>query len=121
MSAEIRAFELGLAALLIGAALFVSAPLILVLATLIWRFADQSPDIVNLHAWLARVGSALIFVMCVAGLVVGTKAVRQARRSQPLSGIAYPGLLMAMLGGCAAVVAIYGLLNTTESMVLLYK
>jgi hypothetical protein len=112
--------ELGLAALLIGLSLLVAAPIILILATLVWQFADQTPGIVLLHAWLARVGSALVGVACLSGVAVGGIAVRQARTTRMYRGLAVTGLLFALLGAAATAIAVWGLLNTTESRLLIF-
>ena len=45
--------ELGLASLIMGAVLFLAAPITLILAVQVWAFSDHSPHTVQLHAWLA--------------------------------------------------------------------
>jgi hypothetical protein len=51
--------ELGWGSLIMAAVLFLSAPITLVLAALVWQFADHSPGSVLLHANLARIGDLL--------------------------------------------------------------
>jgi hypothetical protein len=110
--------DLGWAALFIGSAQLVAAPSILNLATLAWAFSDKEPHIVFLHAWMARVGAGLVGASGVVGLVLGLSAVRRAYSAAAPLAIPCAGLALALIGAALSCIAILGLLNTTERLLL---
>lgn len=50
----------------------------LLLAVGVWEFADRDSNVVLLHAWLARLGIALVAVLCVTSVVFACKSLRIA-------------------------------------------
>jgi hypothetical protein len=115
-----HAAEMGLASLFLGAVLFLGAPLALILAVLVWQFADKGPGVVLLHAWLARVGVLIALLAAAASVGFGVWGVRTAvQRGQP-KGLSLGGLLLSLAALGLWVVAAIGLLNTTESLLHQY-
>src|SRR5262249_44716402 len=104
------------ASLIIGAALLVAAPIVLVLAAEIWAHADRTPHIIVLHAWLARIGVLTGLLSCVATIGMAIKGHRLASRDGQLSGLARGALLVSGVSFVAWIIASVGLLNTTESL-----
>ncbi len=94
--------------------------MILVLAVQVWESANRSSGVVYLHAWLARIAVAIVAAVAVAGVGFGTMAVRcAAARKQP-AGLAVAGLSLSVAALLLWAITAIGLLNTTESLLLLY-
>jgi hypothetical protein len=114
------ASEWGLAALSIGGVLIVTAPVVLLLAVQLWEFGDRGSCTVHLHAWLARISVAVALATAMAGVCFGTRAVHYAAtRNQP-AGLAVAGLWLSVMALVLWVITSVALLNTTESLLLLY-
>ena len=111
-----RSAELGLASFLMGALLFLASPITAVLAVLVWRFADTGPQVVLLHAWLARLGVLIGVLVGLASIMSGLRAMRFARQRRQPAGMVAAGLFLALLGSGAWAVASIALRNTTESL-----
>src|SRR5262249_35789027 len=90
-----QAAEWSLASLIIGAALLVAAPIVLVLAAEIWVHADRTPHIIVLHAWLARIGILAALLSCTATIGTAIKGHRLASRDGQFSGLATGALLLS--------------------------
>lgn len=114
------AAELGLAALIMGAVLLVAAPMTMVLAVLVWQFACQLPNVVVLHAWLARAGVVIGLLVGIGSIAFSISALRAARHQRRSVGMALAGLLLDLAASAAWVIASIGLLNTTESLLQIY-
>jgi hypothetical protein len=112
--------ELGLASLIMAAVLFLAAPITLVLAVQVWRFADQSPGTVLLHAWLARLGVSIALLMAMASIVFGVQGLRSALRAGQPTGLSLAGLLLSLAAFSLWIVTAVGVLNTTESLLVLH-
>lgn len=115
-----EAAELGLASLIMGAVLFLAAPMTTVLAVLVWRFASELPNAVLLHAWLARTGVTLGLFVGITSVVFGFLGLRNAKRQGQPAGLARAGLLLGLAANAAWVLASIGLLNTTESLLRMF-
>jgi hypothetical protein len=115
-----HAAELGLASLVMGGVLFLAAPITLLLAVQVWRFADQSPRVVQLHAWLARFGVVIALLTATASIVFGTRGISSAARCRQPMGLSIAGLLLSVAAFGLWVITAIGLLNTTESLLSLY-
>ncbi len=121
MNSPRDAAELGIASLLLGAVLFLAAPIVLILAVLVWEFACTLPDVVLLHAWLARAGVAVGSLVGIAGIAFAVTGLRAAKRQSRPAGIALAGLLMGIAATAAWTIASIGLLNTTESLLRIFS
>ena len=108
--------EWSLASRIIGAALLVAAPTVLVLAAEIWAHADRTPHIIVFHAWLARIGVLTALLACIATIGMAIKGERLASRDGQISGLARGALIVSGASFVAWVIASVGLLNTTESL-----
>lgn len=115
-----NAAELGMASLIMGAVLFLAAPMTMVLAVLVWRFACEPPNVVLLHAWLARAGVVIGLTVGLASIAFGAGGLRAAKHSHQPRGIAMAGLLLGLAASAAWVIASIGLLNTTESLLQIH-
>jgi hypothetical protein len=112
--------ELGWASFFLGAVLFLAAPITMVLAVLIWRFADNGQKIVLLHAWLARAGVLIGLLVGIASISFGVWGLRCAKLRRQPAAIALAGLILAFAAISVWIIAVIGLLNTTESMLFIY-
>jgi hypothetical protein len=115
-----HAAEWGLASLITGAVLFLAAPITLLLAVQVWRFADQTPKVVHLHAWLARVGVVVVLLLAVASVTFGAVGIRSATRCRQPAGLSVAGLLLSLAAFALWTITAIGLLNTTESLLLIH-
>ena len=115
-----RSAELGLTSLVFGVVVFLASPIALVLAALVWQFADESPKVVLLHAWLARVGVCCVLAVGLSGLGFAIAGLRSARSRNHSAGMALGGLLLGSAACVLWIIAGIGLLNTTESLLRLY-
>lgn len=113
--------ESGLASTLLGAAVFLASPIAAILAAQIWAHGHRNPDVVLLHAWLIRVGVGVPLVLLAGGFWLGCTGIRQSKQEGHYPALAVAGLLLNSAGLCGWVTAGFGLLNTTESMVLLAR
>jgi hypothetical protein len=112
--------EWGIVSLVVGASLFLTAPMTLQLSVLVWAFSDHAPVTVLLHAWLARIGIVIVLLTAVSGVVFAAKAIRlRWRYRQPL-GFAIAGLVLNLAASGLWVITSIALLNTTESLLRLY-
>lgn len=111
--------EWSLAIVVVSATLIVIAPLILILAVLIWAHADRGSGSVLLHAWLARAGCA-IAATCSCGNVVSAMLLRRRDSSTRNTAIDLIRIAMAVIAMLFWIIASIGLLNTTESMLIMY-
>lgn len=111
--------ELGLASLLFGAVLFVTAPLSTILAAEIWSHADRTPQVVLAHAWMARTSVLVVALTAASGLWFGLRGWRRARREGHHSELCRAGVILCTSATALWVVAGAALLNTTESLVRL--
>lgn len=116
-----RCAEYGLASALLGATVFLASPMLAILAAQVWAHGDRSPNVILLHAWLARVAVGLPVLLVVAGLWLGVAGIRQGRRSGQSTVLPLSGVLLNAVGLCGWVLAGIGLLNTTESLLLLSR
>jgi hypothetical protein len=107
--------ELAWVAIVVGCANLIAAPLVLCLYALVWQFADNTPGVVEYHAWLARVGAVLIGIAALTGAASGLGAMRRAKQECFPCGVVLVGLVMSSAGAGLATIAILGLLDTTES------
>lgn len=114
-----RCAEYGLASALLGATVFLASPTVAILAALVWAHGDRSPNVILLHAWLARVAVCVPVLLVVAGLWLGVAGIRLANRSEESAALPIAGLLLNVVGLCGWLCASIGLLNTTESLLLL--
>jgi hypothetical protein len=115
------AAEFGLASVVVGAVVFLAAPMVAILAAQLWAHGDRSPPVLVLHAWLARVAVGVPVFLVLGGLWLGAAGLRRAAKSRGAAALPVAGLL---LNGAALVgwtLASIGLLNTTESMLLLSR
>ncbi len=112
--------ELGLASLIMGAVLFLAAPITLILAVQVWAFSDHSPHTVQLHAWLARVGVSIALLTAGASIVFGAQGVRLAFRDGQQAGISLAALFLSLAALALWLVTAIGLLNATESLLRLH-
>jgi ABC-type phosphate transport system permease subunit len=103
-----------------GTALLLAAPATMVLAVLVWRFADEGPGVVLLHAWLARAGVLIGLLVGMASIVFGVWGLRSAKRQCQHAGLALAGLLLGLAASAAWLIASIGLLNTTESLLRIH-
>jgi hypothetical protein len=108
---------LGFASLIIGAVLFLAAPITLVLTVQVWRFADQSPEVVVLQAWLARVGVSIVLLLAVTSVLFGIQGIRLAMSLGQPAALCLAGLLLSLAALGLWVITAIALLNTTESLV----
>lgn len=115
-----RAAEWGLASLWLGSVIFLAAPIVMVLATLVWAHADNSAQVVLLHAWLARLGVSIAIFSSFIALAFGIKGVRIARHGGENCGLAIGGVAMSVLCLAVWLIAAVVLLNTTESLYFMY-
>jgi hypothetical protein len=115
-----HAAELGLTSLIFAAVLSLAVPMTLALAVLVWRFAEESPNVVLLNAWLARVGVALGGLTGVMGVGFGVAGLKSARTKDQPAGLALGGVLLGIIAFVLWTIAAIGLLNTTESLLRLY-
>jgi hypothetical protein len=115
------AAELGLASALIGATVFLAAPLVAILAAQIWAHADRTPAAAALHAWLARFAVAVPILLVGFGAWMGIAGLRQAWRDGRSAALPLAGLLLNVSACCGWALAGIGLLNTTESMLWLAR
>jgi hypothetical protein len=115
------AAEKGLASALLGATVFLASPMIAILAAQVWAHGNRTPDVVLLHAWLARVAFGVPFFLVASGVWLGADGVRHARRTGQSCALPIAGLLLNAAGMCGWILAGIGLLNTTESMLWLER
>ena len=115
-----NAAELGLASVIMGATLFLASPMTLVLAVLVWQFADQEPGVVRLHAWLARIGVSIAFLTAVASTAFAITSIRSGMRHRQPTGLGFAGLVLNLAALALWVVTAIGLLNVTESLLFLH-
>jgi hypothetical protein len=120
LPSDCRVTELGIASLIMSAALFLASPRTMVLAALVWRFADTNPGVVLLHAWMARAGVLVGSLVGFASIAFGVQGIVLARRQRRFSATALAGLLLALAASAAWLLASIGLLNTTESLLHLH-
>ena len=116
-----QAAELGLASLVIGACVFLAAPVLAILAAQIWAHADRTPSVVLLHAWLARIAVCVPMIMVFVGGWLGVLGLRRASREGSSAGLPLAGLFLNVSAMCGWALASIGLLNTTESMLRLLR
>jgi hypothetical protein len=100
---------------------FLASPVVAILATQVWAFADRTPNVVLLHAWLARFAVGIPVLLATGGLWMGAAGYRDARRAGQPAPLAVAGLLLSGVGLCGWVLAGIVLLNTTESMLQISK
>lgn len=112
--------DFGLASLMISTALFVNAPLAMILAVQIWSHADRTPGVVLLHAWLARIGCPAILALSAGSVWLGCLGVQHAKREQAAAVLPLAGLLFSVVTLLLWIIASIGFLNTTESLLRLY-
>ena len=110
----------GVAAMVVGVVLFLTAPVVLVLAVGIWEFSYRGSDVVMFHAWVARIGVALVAVLCLISIVFAVKTVRRVPSSKSSPAIPIGGLVLSISASIFWLMTAIALLNTTESMVRLY-
>ncbi|HEY2880824.1 MAG TPA: hypothetical protein VGJ15_00270 [Pirellulales bacterium] len=115
-----RAAEWGLAALVIGLAISLAAPVVAVLATEVWAYANRDPNIVLLHAWLARLAVAMGMLLSLFAIAWGVKGMLIVENDRPTSGLAVGGLVLSSVAMVAWIIASVELLSTTESLLRLY-
>jgi len=113
--------EWGIAAIVIAALLFVTSPMTLLLAVGIWGFADRGSNVVLLHAWLARLGIALVAVLCVISVAFAYKSFRIVSATGGSWAIPITASVLSAFATLMWVITAIALLNTTESMLLLYS
>jgi heme/copper-type cytochrome/quinol oxidase subunit 3 len=112
--------DFGLASLIMAAALLIIAPLAMILAVQIWKYADRTPGVVVLHAWLARIGCAVILAVGGASVWLGVAGVRHAKRERVAAILPLAGVVLGIVALLAWVIASIAVLNTTESLVRLF-
>jgi len=112
--------DFGIASLIMAAALFLMAPLALILVVQIWAHGDRTPGVVMLHAWLARLGCPAILTVGVASVWLGFAGSKQAKREHTSSVLPLAGLFFGIVAILMWIIAAIGVLNTTESMVHLF-
>jgi FtsH-binding integral membrane protein len=100
--------------------LVLAAPITLILAVQVWHFADQTPAVVVLHAWLARAGVSIAALTGLTSLVFGVRSVRSAKSSRDSTGLGWAGLLLSLAALGLWVMTAIALLNTTESLLRLH-
>lgn len=115
------AAESGLASILIGATVFLASPVMAILAAQIWAYADRTPSVVLLHAWLARLSFAPPILLIVFGIQQAVAGMGQASNLGISRSLPLGGLLMNIVALCSWLLAGIGLLNTTESMLRLVQ
>lgn len=115
------AAELGLASLLIGAPVLVSAPIVTILAAQIWAHGFRAPHVVLLHAWLARIAVSIPILLVLFGGWLGAAGNRHAMRAGCCAWLPRAGVVLNLAAFGAWVLASIALLNTTESLLLLVR
>jgi hypothetical protein len=113
--------ERGFASLVIGAALFVAAPITMILAVQLWAFSDKEPHVVVFHAWLARVGVLITLATGAMSIALAWLATRTCKRRGRPAGMAIAGLFLSTAALVLWIITALGLLNTTESLLLNYR
>jgi hypothetical protein len=111
--------ECGLASALLGATVFLASPVVAILAAQLWAHGDRTPNVILLHAWLARAAVSVPILLILTGLWFGASGIHQARRAGASAALPVAGLLLNVMALCAWVLAGIALLNTTESMLWL--
>ncbi len=114
------AFQWGLGSLIIAAVLVIASPATLILAAQVWAVSDHGKAVVHLHAWLARIGIALVLVLAATNLVFATMAVRSAKKFKRPFGVSCSALLLGILAAALWVITAIAFLNTTESLLRIY-
>ena len=112
--------DMAIASLIMAATLIVASPLALILAVQVWKFADQSPNVVLLHAWLARFGCSAIMIVSVVSLWTGLASIRRAKIEGAARTLPNAGEFLSLVALCLWIVTTIGVLNTTESLLRLY-
>jgi len=116
-----HAAEWGIASLAIGGVLVLASPMTLVLSAQVWAHSDRTAEVVLLHAWLARVGVGVALLLAITGLGCGVKALHLAFVCEEPAGLAFGGLVVSLAGCLLWVITAVALLNTTESLLILYR
>lgn len=120
VSAESAAVTNGVAAFAIGGLLVVSAPLTVILATLVWAHAETSTEVVMLHAWLARGSVAIVSLIGLQGVAAGVRALRYRDADRRRLAWARFGFTLSVGGLLLWSMAAIALLNTTESLLRMH-
>jgi hypothetical protein len=85
----------------------------------LWAFSDKTPNVILLHAWLARLGVIITSIVGLMSVRLGWSTTADSRRrSGKPSGLAFGGLLLSSAAFLLWEIAGLGLLNTTESLLL---
>jgi hypothetical protein len=115
-----HAAEYGLASLIMSSVLFLASPMTLILAVQVWRFAHQARGVVHLHAWLARIGVSVALGTAIAALVFSIRGLRAAIRGRQPRGLCVAGLFMSLAVLVLWAITAIGVLNATESLLLIH-
>lgn len=113
--------ELGLGSAMIGATVFITAPLVAILASQIWAHGDRTPSVVLLHAWLARIAVIVPILLVSFGGRLAIGGLRKASGSGCSRCLPMCGLLLNLSALFVWILAAIALLNTTESMLSLAR
>jgi hypothetical protein len=100
--------------------LFLAAPTTMLLSAQVWAFANRTPGVVLLHAWLARIGVLLALLMGGLSAGFGIAGIRARPRNAGTSRLAIAGLLVSAIAIAVWLITSVCLLNTTESLLLIY-
>lgn len=108
--------QLGLASLVLGAVVFLAAPITLVLVTQIYANGRSAPTDAEIRAWLARVGVAGPFLIALFGAWLGVRGVQRYRAEGSSYALPLAGLVLSAVAVLEWGVACFAVLWTVESM-----
>lgn len=104
----------------IGSVLVLLAPLILILSAQIWAHSFKSAGVVLFHAWLARISVGIVALLAITGLGCALRSIRLVDYFKLPAGCAVAGLVSSLSACTLWVATALALLNTTESLLILY-
>jgi hypothetical protein len=108
--------QFGLASLVLGAVVFVVAPVVLVLTTQIVELGRGSPSDAEIRAWLARVGVTGPFLIALLGAWLGVRGLQRHRVEGGSYALPLAGLVLCAVALLEWGVATYAVVWTVESM-----
>ena len=108
--------ELGLASLILGAVVFLAAPVVLLLATQVFANGAGTASDAEIRAWLARIGVTGPFLISLFGAWLGVRGLQRHRVEEGSFAMPAAGLALCTTAFIEWGVTCYALLWTVESM-----
>ncbi len=108
--------QFGLASLVLGAVVFLTSPIVMVLASLIYQSSPGSNLVCEIRAWLARVGVAGPFLIALFGAWLGLRGWQRHKAEGSSYALPAAGLALCAFAFLEWGVACYAVLWTVESM-----